>query len=219
MKLIDVYPKLEQLHSPVLRTNDVSAYLKINTEHASKLLSRLVEAGYLVKLMRGVWGFKHHMDPLSLPQHLTAPFPSYISLYSALYYHGMISQIPTVIYAVSLARTKIYKTGFATVSIHHIDPSFFFGYETIHNDHILHLATPEKALLDIFYLAKTKSKLFRSLPELELSKEFSVKKARQMILKVPTTNLRKFVEKKFEGSLKKNKLSICQILELNCAQS
>lgn len=87
------------------------------------------------------------MEPLALPEYLTNPFPSYVSLQSALYYHGMISQIPTIVFAVSISRTKKYETPLGVVSVHHVNPSFFFGFKSM-GSRIAKMATPEKALID-----------------------------------------------------------------------
>jgi hypothetical protein len=88
----------------------------------------------------------------------------YVSLQTALYFHNMISQILNIIYAVSAARTKFYKTPIATVSIHHIH--LYFGYVETGSAGLLKIATPEKALLDIFYLSQTKTRLFKTLQEI-----------------------------------------------------
>lgn len=102
------------------------------------------------------------IDPLMLLEYLTVPFPCYISLQRALYYHGIITQILEVVYAVSIARTKKYYTSIASVSIHHIQPDFFFDYEVV-GKLAIKIATPEKALADICYLSAAKTRLFCSL--------------------------------------------------------
>ncbi len=196
MKLIDAYTELKQLKLPVLQTQDVAAYFDISINHANKLLSRISEAKQIIHIRRGNWVFPD-TEPLILPCLLTAPFPAYISLQTALYYHGMISQIPNIIYAVSLARTRLYKTPIANVSVHHIQPSFFFGYDEINNNGLLKIATPEKALLDIFYLSQTKSRLFRSLPEVELPKNFKLSIANKMIDKITSIRKKTLVKRRF----------------------
>lgn len=196
MKLIDVYLKLRQLKLPVLQTRDVAAYFDISINHANKLLARLEQAKQVVHVKQGVWVFPD-VEPLILPSLLADPFPAYISLQTALYYHGMISQIPSTIYTVSLARSALYKTSIATVSIHHIQPSFFFGYEEVENQGLLKMATPEKALLDIFYLSQAKSRLFGSLPEVELPSNFKPSIARKMIDKLPSVRKKTLVQRLF----------------------
>jgi hypothetical protein len=201
LRLIDVHARLRKLDVPVFRTSDAAAVLGIDNPHASQLLGRLATSDHLARLGRGRWGFKDRIDPLSLPEYLTAPFPSYVSLQSALYLHGMISQIPAVLYAVSPARTRMYRTVLGTVSVHHIDPGFFFGYQPVAHGRAK-IATPEKALIDFLYLGQAKSRLFRSLPELELTGEFKVEDARGMIAKISSIRRRNRVGRLFEAALK-----------------
>jgi len=97
MKLVDVHTKLLGMKVAVFQTSDAAACLNINNAHASKLISRLSIAENIVHLSRGLWAFKDKVDLLALPEYLTTPFPSYVSLQSALYHHDMISQIPAML--------------------------------------------------------------------------------------------------------------------------
>lgn len=195
MKLIEAYTQLRELKLPVIQTKDVAAKFDISINHANKLLSRLSDIQQIIHIKRGTWVFRE-IDPLTFPCLLTDPFPAYVSLQTALYYHGMISQIPNIIYSVSLARAYMYKTIIATISVHHIQPSFFFGYEELNNG-LLKLASPEKALLDIFYLSQTKSRLFHTLPEVELPKNFKLSVAKKMIEKIPSIRKKTLVQNRF----------------------
>jgi len=195
MRLIDAEQILLTLNQPVLQTRDVSACLNIPHAQASKILERLVKAGRFVRLMRGKWATTTQIDPLILPEYLTAPFPSYVSLQSALFFHGMISQIPHTIYAVSLARTRQYSTKFGTISIHHLQPDFFFGFEIIGQ---VKMATPEKALIDVLYLTPAKSKLFKSLPEIEFPASFNRKKAEAIINQIKSSRIKTLVQNRLE---------------------
>ena len=201
MKLLDAYTKLRKLNLPAIQTQDAAAYLNITVIHANKILSRLADAKQLIHLKHGTWIFSD-TDPLALPNFLTAPFPAYVSLQTALYYHGMISQIPSIIYAVSLARTRVYKTPLSTISVHHVQPSFFFGYEQKNNG-LLKIAIPEKALIDILYLSPTKSRLFHTLPELELPQSFRIAEAKKIINKISSPGRKTLVERRFFEFLQK----------------
>ena len=106
MRLIDALATLSAMQAPVFDTGDAAARLGVDIAHASTVLARLAAARHVVRLRRGVWAFRERVDPLALPEYLTSPFPSYVSLQSALYLHGMIDQVPAVTYAVSLARTR-----------------------------------------------------------------------------------------------------------------
>lgn len=80
---------------------EAAALLHQNIDAASKMLDRLARSGLLVKIRRGLWTLPQ-TDPFKISGFLTSPFQSYASLQSALYFHGMIFQIPEVIYVVSL---------------------------------------------------------------------------------------------------------------------
>lgn len=200
MRLTDALAELRDFNQPVLQTADVSALLDITGNHASTLMARLADAGHVVRIKRGLWAFPDRSDRLSLPMYLTAPFPSYISLQTALYHHGMVSQIPAVVYAISIARTRTYATPLGTFSIHHVIPSFFFGYESTGTSGA-RMATPEKALVDALYMIPARSGLFRALPEVEIPRGFSRKKARAMIRRVTSAARRTMLENRFNRLL------------------
>lgn len=197
MKLVDVLARLQRLDQPVLETGDVAAIVGVGKTHASKIAARLAQAGHLLALRRGVWAFPGRLDPLGLPERLTAPQPAYVSLQSALYHHGMMSQIPSSIYAVSLARTRRYTTPLGVVSIHHVAPDFFFGYESV-GEKAIRMARPEKALLDVFYLTPARSRLFSALPEVEKPRAFNVAEARRIISRIPFPARRVMVAQRFK---------------------
>lgn len=191
MRLIDAQQKILQLNQPIILTRDAAACLNISIAHANQILTSLTSAGHFIRLMRGRWATTSQVDPLILPEYLTSPFPSYISMQTALFFHGMISQIPTIIYAASLSRTKKYTTPLATISIHHIQPDFFFDFEMIGQ---VKIASPEKALIDTFYLSAARSRLFTKLPEIELPKSFDFKKADKIIKIIKSRRTRTLVE-------------------------
>lgn len=196
MNIIDAYSKLKALGQATITTHDAAKILQIDISYASKILSQLNQADQMIKIGRGKWVFPDRLDRFALPEYITAPFPAYISLQSALYQHGMISQIPSTIYVVSLARTKKVSTKIAVVSIHHIHPDLFTGYETIGKQQIK-IATPEKALFDYFYFSRTSSKLFHSLPELELPADFDTSILREYITIVKSKSITQFIRQKF----------------------
>ncbi len=200
MKLADVHRSLLGMAQPVFTTNDAKALLEKSKDHASHLLRRLVESGHLVKLKRGLWAFPKDLNAFIIPEYLTAPFPSYVSLQSALYYHGLISQIPEVTYSISPARTRAYRTPLGTFSIHHVKPSFFIGYEM--TDGGAKIATQEKALLDFLYLTPAKTNLFRALPELELPSTFQLTALRKMIRSIEWRRRRTLAEERLQALLR-----------------
>lgn len=167
MKLIEIRETLEKLNLPALTLQDVIGTFHFDKTHASHIMERLVKAGSLLKIKRGLWAWPNS-DPLVISTYLTASFPSYVSLQSALFYHGVIEQIPLCCYVVTLGRKQKIDTPIGGFSIHHITPHFFMGFAT-HYHPFYQIASPEKALLDYFYLGKIEPRLFGKLPEIESS--------------------------------------------------
>jgi len=183
MRLTDALSSLAAMQAPVFDTGDAAVRLGVSNAHASAMLARLAASRHVVRLRRGLWAFPDRLDPLTLPARLTAPLPSYVSLQSALFLHGMISQVPTVTYAVSLARARRFETPLGVVSIHHVAPRFFCGFEPAGRQGVL-LATPEKALVDFLYLTPARSQLFSALPEVDFPARFSRRRARSWLEKI-----------------------------------
>jgi predicted transcriptional regulator of viral defense system len=192
--------RLRALGKPVITTGDAALALGAERTAATHTLRRLSTAGVLPRIRHGLWAVDPNLDPLLLPEYLTAPFPSYVSLQSALFFHGMVSQIPTVIYVASLAQTRTVRTALGTYSIHRLAPRFFGGYETVPPTGV-HLATPEKALLDTLYLAPARSRLFAHLPEIELPDRFDRGRLRHWIRRIPPGPRRRSIEHKLEAVL------------------
>jgi len=113
---------------------------------------------------------------------------SYISLHTALHIHGLIEQIPEVIYVSSLARSQRITTSAVAFSVHHLAPEVFGGYEV--NDARIRLATPEKALFDFAYLSAGRSRLFTALPELELPRRFRRSELKHWLARIPSERSR-----------------------------
>jgi predicted transcriptional regulator of viral defense system len=193
MTQVEALARLEGLDQPLFETRDLAALLKVERSNATQIATRLARTGLVVKLARGKWALKDRANRFAIAEHLTSPFPSYISLQSALYHHGMISQIPAVTYAVSLARPRRYETPLGAFSIHHVESHFFFGYETDETGSAK-VAVPEKALIDVFYFRPTRTRLFVDLPEVEFPKTFDWNLAGHMARKIRGRSRRALVE-------------------------
>ena len=200
MRLIAAYAQLLRMGQPVFTTADAAAHLGIPNDAASSMLARLASATHLTRVRRGLWAVSGRAVSHQLAHRLTAPAPGYISLQTALFHHGIVSQIPEITYVVSPARTQRIITPFGVFSIHHVQPKFFFGYKVL-SDGVTRMATPEKALADYLYLGPAKSGLFRSLPDLELPPAFGIAKTRGIIRKIPSVRRRSHALRSFEELL------------------
>src|SRR2546425_4096965 len=191
---------LKSLRVPAATTADVAAVLGLSSTATSHMLKRLGRAGLVTPLRNGVWALAERPDRLALAEYVTAPYPSYLSLQTALYQHGMIEQIPSMIFLVSLARSGRVETGLGTYSVHHVQPAFFDGFESL-PDSGIKLAAPEKALVDFLYLSPTRSRLFAALPELELPRGFRRSVAREWVGRIPSQRLRTIVARRLDEVL------------------
>src|SRR4051794_14049594 len=90
MTTIEAYADLVKMGKPILMTSEVAARLRVSPTAASMTLKRLANAGLSRRISRGLWTVSSRLDPYVVPEYLTAPFPAYVSLQSALYLHGMI---------------------------------------------------------------------------------------------------------------------------------
>jgi len=185
----EILARLRSLRLPAVTTADVAATIGMSVPAASHALRRFAEVGLVTPVRKGLWALQERADPLVLADHVTAPYPSYVSLHTALYQHGMIDQIPDTTYLVSLARSARIDTGAGTYSVHHIQPELFGGF-TVDPQSGVKMATPEKALVDFLYLSPTRTRLFAALPELTLPPGFRVREARAWLVRVASSRLR-----------------------------
>jgi predicted transcriptional regulator of viral defense system len=73
-------------------------------------VAHLADAGLVAAVRKGLWSLERPADPIGMLEYVTAPYPAYVSLQSALYLHGMVEQLPVVTYAVTLGRSSRPRT-------------------------------------------------------------------------------------------------------------
>lgn len=194
MNLLIAYKHLQRL-APLFKTAEAAMELGVTRNNAAAILSRLAQHEMIIHLARGRWAYSDSVDPLLVPSFLVDPMIAYASLYTALYYHDMIEQIPSTIYAISVCKTKVFETPLGCFSIHGINPDLFTGYQ-LFGDHDVLMATPEKALFDTFYLAPAKSNLFKRLTELELPEDFHFGHIEEWLQLVNNKSRRRMIDNK-----------------------
>jgi predicted transcriptional regulator of viral defense system len=158
------------------------------------------KAGLLRRLRRGLWALDPNIEPFAVAPYLTAPFPAYVSFWSALSRHGMIEQIPRQITVASLDRARRIDTSIGTYSVHHLSPELFGGYEG--SEETGYLATPEKAVFDTIYVrAASGSKAF--FPELSLAADFDEARAELWTGRIAGPRLRTLVSRRLSKALRR----------------
>jgi predicted transcriptional regulator of viral defense system len=130
---------------------------KVDDRQVRLQLSRWVKSGRLVQLRRGLYA-------LGIPWRKVEPHPflvanrqhpgSYVSLQSALAWHGAIPEQVHIITSVGPGRPETMTTLLGTYKIQHIAGQMCFGFTRIEvaPRQSAFVARPEKALLDLVYL-------------------------------------------------------------------
>ncbi|MBI4425846.1 MAG: hypothetical protein HY554_19100 [Elusimicrobia bacterium] len=142
----------------VFTTADFLTLTDLAPDAATHALERLRRQDLLAKLKKGLWINRvgASVNPYEAVPYLRTPWPAYVSLYSALADYGVVEEIPQVVYAVTAASPKRYKTPIGEFRIHHLPARLMWGYEMRGAGESRYpMAEREKAFLDLSYLALT----------------------------------------------------------------
>lgn len=183
MTALEAYARWTRLKVPAARTAELAAAAEVSASSATQFLNALAAKELVGKVKRGLWWISRPPDPLVLPEYLTAPYPAYVSMQSALYYRGVLSQLAEVVYVASLGWPEVIRTPLGVFSVHRIAPELFDGFDLLESG--AKLATVEKALFDMAYLSGSRTRLFVALPELELTKRLNVEQLQRWLERLP----------------------------------
>ena len=122
-----------------------------------KQLARWVKAGKLIQVRRGLYTLAEPYQKVSPHPFLVAnrlKGASYVSLQSALAYHGTIPEYVPVVTSVTTGRPGTMNTTLGNFLFKHIKKPLFSGYREleVEKGQRAFVATPEKSLLDLVYL-------------------------------------------------------------------
>ena len=198
MRTSDAYGALLALGRPVVETREAATLLDTSLTNASRILRTLEEGGLIRRIRRGLWTLDLEIDAFVVAPCLTAPFPAYVSFWSALARHDMIEQIPRSVFVASLDRTKRVNTTVGTFSIHHMAPELFTAFDGTPDTG--YLATPEKALFDTVYVrAPRGGRVY--FPELSLPADFDATKIEAWTKEIARPRLRTIVSRELDAAL------------------
>ena len=125
---------------------------------ATVYMNRLVARGLASRLMRGRIAFD--ADDFVIATQLVEP--SYVSLDSALLFHGIIKQVTRNVECATTINSIVY--GRLGIEYHKIPARLFLGYERhSRGASYTFVATPEKALVDGLYLGMYSEERFAEL--------------------------------------------------------
>jgi predicted transcriptional regulator of viral defense system len=199
MRATDAYGDLLRMNRPIVTTREAAARWQAERRTAGHRLRVLEEAGLVRRLRQGLWTLDLDIEPFVVAPFLTAPFPAYVSFWSALSHHGMIEQLPRQISVASLDRARRITTSVGTYAIHHLAPELFGGYHG--SEETGYMATPEKALFDTAYVrAAAGSRAY--FPELWLPRDFDEAQIKFWSGRIKGSRLRTLISRRLREVLR-----------------
>ena len=119
-------------------------------------LSRWIKKGLLIRLRQGYFTFPEYKGKPDYAWYFANRMyrPSYISLHTALSFHGIIPESVIQITSVTSLKTAYFVNPFGEYSYKTIKKEMMSGYvlKTLSDGRTLQIADPEKALSDLLYL-------------------------------------------------------------------
>jgi len=149
---------IQKAERGVFTREQAALWVGSRSERLDGLLKRAVARGEIWRVHRGLYSIsdrysRGRINPLELAQRIHGP--SYISLESALSYHGWIPEAVHAITSVSLGRSRSFESPVGLFSFARVPQCrFLAGVRRIQEDggSAFFLATPLKALADHVYV-------------------------------------------------------------------
>jgi len=190
-----VIQAIGEINRPVFTSREVANIRSGSISATSQSLALLSEQGIVKKITRGVWALPSHpyFSPYMVLSFLAPGQRAYVSFLSALHLHGLIEQIPQVIYAATTGRGRIVNTSVGVYSFHQLSPRIFGGCKWYGKREDFLIAEPEKALVDSLYISSRKNKRFGIFPELHFGPGFDFQQARSWANRIPDKRIRGYV--------------------------
>jgi len=190
LKSIEIIRKLSSSNLSLFTISDFKKLFAIQQDNtAYKIVERLTKKEILKKLTKNRYLFNLlPADDFQIANFLY--YSSYISLESALCFHGILAQFPYQITSITCRKTKSIKAINKEFAYFHIQESLFFGYEK--KESFL-IASPEKALIDYLYFCSKGLRNFEP-DDFEL-KTINKKNFCDLIKQINNKKLNQFIKK------------------------
>ncbi len=120
-------------------------------------LNQWLNKGLIIKLRKGLYLLNENdrkINPSRIFLANALYSPSYVSTEYALGFYDLIPEKVEDVTSVTTKNVKRFKNPFGTFVYQHLKTSLFFGFKEILDENHLpvHIAEPEKAMLDFIYL-------------------------------------------------------------------
>lgn len=190
---------------PFFEIEDIAS-IGIKEKYAKILLFRLVKAGEILRLKKGIYVSKKYLDKIEKANKINSYLefiattiygPAYLSTEYILSENGILTENAQTFTLISKNKTKKIVNHFGIFNYRHMRDKLFSGFDVKKNgDFLINKATVAKALFDFLYLRKNiiedKSAFSASRLNLENLKNKDLKEFKEFI--------------KMEGSKKMKKI-------------
>lgn len=169
---------IARLQKPFFSRTELNLWIEGSANRRDALLRRALAAGEVARIRRGLYMLgppyqKQRPDPLALAQHIYGP--SYISMESALSFHGWIPEAVYTVTSVSMNRSMVFETPAGRFEFVRVPQrAFYTGVERIElpeQSGTVLMAGPLKALADLVYARRLDEPLDRLLGGLRIDAE------------------------------------------------
>ncbi len=180
MRFLELKEKIQD--QIIFTTNDIK---KFDGSFSLQRLTEWQKKGYIKKITKCYYIFSDYKireeDLFVFANRIYQP--SYISLESALRYYNFIPEGVFSITSVSTRKTNKIMPSIANFHYRAIKPTIFFGYQVLGSGFKkFKIATPEKAIIDYFYL-NTNFKTESDFKSLRINKDLFQEKVKLSFLK------------------------------------
>ncbi len=165
MNFKDFFTTLGQRNLVVFSFDDLSLlFPKETRDNLRKLMYRWKQKGWISPLKKGLYEFSYP-ERRDIPDLYIANRmyqPSYVSLETALSYHGIIPEVAMAVTSITTKPTRQYRNELGLFLYRTIRPKAFNGYyvEKIRGYDVL-IAEPEKSFIDYLYFAVGRGRKIR----------------------------------------------------------
>lgn len=132
----------------VFNLKNLQSLWGIENQTTKVIAKRMADKGLIFRISRGYYSLNKDFSDYGLANLIISP--SYISLYTSLFYHEISFQISNTITSVALlsyqkeVKEKVFK-------YYAMKKNLFFNLEGVNRQNNLSIASPERAILDSFY--------------------------------------------------------------------
>lgn len=150
MRLVETIRIIKEARLKILSLSDLKKLLGIEKDNtAYKTAEKLIADKFLLRLKKGLYAST--LNPPEIFEIANALcLPSYISLESALNHYGILSQFPYSITSVSPKKSNKIAVEEKEYEYTQLSRKLYWGFR---REGQIIIASPEKALLDMIYMA------------------------------------------------------------------